>query len=356
MYSFCTLFDSNYLDKGLVTIESLKRYIGREKVYILAMDSKCFELLVKWYKRETDIIIISLDEFENDELKAIKKSRSRAEYCWTCSASLIAYVLDFYHEEFCTYIDADLCFYSDPRCIIQEMEDQNKTVQIIEHRFKLNYDGKLQQMNSGRFCVEFMTFKNEDKSREVLETWRKQIIDNCSEDSDMNSFGDQMYLNSWEDDYDCVWVTKQIGAGVAPWNINRYILKKAVGNKIVLFFDEGKKETPLIFYHFHHISYLSETKVNINIRIRYWKVDEELVKKLYVDYLRRIELKRSILGKEYGYKNIGVVAGTTRKNKINFYKALQRPKLIWRIRYAIANLVRIFLFTKKDIINLQELT
>ena len=33
-------------------------------------------------------------------------------------------------------------------------------------------------------------------------------------------------------------------------------------------------------YPFHHISYLNENEVNINVRTRYWKVDKELVQKM----------------------------------------------------------------------------
>lgn len=355
MYSFCTLFDSNYLDKGLVTVESLKRHIEQEKVYILAMDLKCYEILTKWYAKEKDVVIVSLDDFEDEELKEVKKRRTRAEYCWTCSASLIKYVLEVYQEEYCTYIDADLCFYNDPRCIIEEMEQKNKTVQIIEHRFKMNYEGKLQELNSGRFCVEFMTFKNEDKARYVLDTWRGQILDKCNAEQDMNSFGDQMYLNSWEDDYDCVWVTNHVGAGVAPWNINRYNLKQELGDNIILSFDKKKQDIPLIFYHFHRISYLSAEEVNIDVRTHYWKVDEQLVRKLYIEYLRAVEKKKDILEKKYGFRPLYIAAKRKEKRKINFYEVLCRPKLMWRVRYTIANLVRGFIYAKKDIICLKEI-
>lgn len=352
MYSFCTLFDSNYLDKGLVTINSLQKYIEQEKIYVLAMDEKCYAILTNYYASRENVIIISLKEFENDELKEIKKTRSRAEYCWTCSASLIAYVLEYYKEEYCTYIDADLCFYSDPRCVIQEMDEQNKTVQIIEHRFRMNYDGKLQQLNSGRFCVEFMTFKNVDSAKRVLDVWRKQIIGNCSASMDMNTFGDQMYLNSWEEDYDCVWVTRKNGAGVAPWNFNRYKFSRISEKRIMLFFDEEKEEIPLIFYHFHHISYICEDEVNINVRIRYWKVDEHLVQKLYVDYLREVEKQKDFLAKKYGFRPMYRAIKKAKKEKIDIYGILTRPKFVWRMRYTIENTIRIALFTKKDIIDL----
>lgn len=356
MYSFCTLFDSNYLDKGVVTINSLQKYIEKDRIYILAMDEKCHNILRNYYSSNKNIVIISLEEFESDELKEVKKTRNRAEYCWTCSANLIVYVLEFYKENYCTYIDADLYFYEDPRCIIRKMEEQNKTVQIIEHRFKMNYDGKLQQLNSGRFCVEFMTFKNVESARKVLDVWKKQILGNCSESMDMNTFGDQMYLNSWEDDYDCVWVTQEKGAGVAPWNFNRYKYSRSIDDKIMLFFDKEKEEIPLIFYHYHHISYLSEEEVNINVRIRYWKIDECLMKKLYIAYLEEIEKQKDFIASEYGFRPMFKAIKKIKKEKIDLYGMVTRPKFIWRMRYTIANIVRVLLFAKKDVIDLKNMS
>ena len=42
---FCTLFDSNYIDKGLVLYDSMCECIGEFKLYVFAFDEKCFELL-----------------------------------------------------------------------------------------------------------------------------------------------------------------------------------------------------------------------------------------------------------------------------------------------------------------------
>ena len=45
MLTFCTLFDSNYLDKGLVLCKSMNNVMPEFKLYILAMDDKCTEIL-----------------------------------------------------------------------------------------------------------------------------------------------------------------------------------------------------------------------------------------------------------------------------------------------------------------------
>ena len=45
MLTFCTLFDSNYLDKGLVLYESMEKVMSEYKLYVLAMDEKCNAIL-----------------------------------------------------------------------------------------------------------------------------------------------------------------------------------------------------------------------------------------------------------------------------------------------------------------------
>ena len=115
MLTFCTLFDSNYLDKGFVLYQSLEAAINVPfKLYILAMDQKCHQILRNMNLKYAQVI--SLEEFVDEELAEIQEKRSRAEFCWTCTASLIDYVFENYQEEYCTYIDSDLYFYKNPLC------------------------------------------------------------------------------------------------------------------------------------------------------------------------------------------------------------------------------------------------
>ena len=119
MMTLCTLFNVNYLDKGLALYESLENVSNNFVLYVLAMDDKCYEILSDL--KLPHIIPIKLIDFENEDLLKVKPTRSIGEYCWTCSSNLIRYVIDTYKPEYCTYIDADLFFYSDPYQIIEEM-------------------------------------------------------------------------------------------------------------------------------------------------------------------------------------------------------------------------------------------
>ena len=69
MLTFCTLFDSNYMDKGLVLYESLKNVAKKFKLYILAMDHQCQRVLCNMNLE--NVIVISLEEFEDEAIPLI---------------------------------------------------------------------------------------------------------------------------------------------------------------------------------------------------------------------------------------------------------------------------------------------
>ena len=87
MLNFCTLFDSGYLSRGLAMYESLNRHCKDFHLYVFAFNDECFSVLKSLYL--ANMTVISLPEFEDEELLKVKPTRSRGEYCWTCSSSTI---------------------------------------------------------------------------------------------------------------------------------------------------------------------------------------------------------------------------------------------------------------------------
>jgi hypothetical protein len=292
--SFCTLFDSFYLDKGLTMYQSLVDCGCDFELYILAMNDTCYDILTDMHLE--GVIPIALEEFMDEELRRVKRQRSRAEFCWTCSSCLISYVLRNFSVDMCTYIDADLYFYNNPVVLLEEFLASGKSVSVIEHRFDNSpYSAELKK-NSGKYCVQFNTFKNNEKAHRVLDDWKEQCLKSCTSDADGENFGDQKYQDTWMEDYDCVYETASLGAGIAPWNVSQY---RYAGEKTVRKIG-CSEDIPLIFYHFHMIHYLSESMVDINVFTRSGHAQKKLVYGLYQDYLARIEQKRAILVKKYG--------------------------------------------------------
>ena len=300
MAVFCTLFNSGYLDKGLVMIDSLKKNSPDSIIYVFAFDDKCYEVLKDL--NYDNVRPISLKDFESERLLKIKASRSAKTYCWTCTPFTVKYVFDTFNENCCTYIDADMLFYSDPADSIKELIETGKKVGIVEHRFGKGSVQEKQILIAGKYCVEFNTFVNCPEGNNVLNWWADKCEDCCSDDEKLaaeGKFGDQMYLNDWTTRFDCVLVHDNHGLGMAPWNVYRY--RKIPGeNGSVKFRDiqEGGKYE-LCFYHFHGIDYYDDNSVNINVFGRYGKPEKALVYGLYKDYLNKIKIKRDFLKDKY---------------------------------------------------------
>lgn len=291
----CTLFNHYYLDKGLVLYDSLKEVSKDFRIYILCMDDRCFEILTDINYPE--IVPIKLSNFEDDIMIEAKGNRTFGEYCWTCSSSLILYVLESYEEPICTYIDADMFFYQDPEILINEMRKAEKTVMITPHRFPpIN---KSMEVN-GLYCVEFNTFVNEGNSLKVLRKWKSDCLKCCTAVNDGVHFGDQKYLDTWPQEYpDTVHVCEHPGAGIAPWNIGFY---KNLDSNNTVFYKKDNRNIPIVFYHYAGISYSFRNKVVSGVRDNIDIIDYKLVDGLYKDYLYKLDEKKIFLQTKYGVK------------------------------------------------------
>lgn len=295
MMVFCTLFDSNYLDKGIVMYRSLMSVRCDFKMYVLAMDEKCKEVLDAY--RGSKLVTISVDDFvEEMGLSELRKNRSRGEFCWTCTSYLIDYVLTRFNEPICTYVDSDLRFYSNPQCLIDEMGE--RTVQIVEHRYNPTMLGKLGKANSGAYCVEFNTFKNTVDALQLLHWWKERCFESCTITADKKGvWGDQGYLEEWGDKKN-VSVLSHLGAGMAPWNVVQYRLISEE-NGIIAEEKKSGKQFPVVFYHYHNINYYNAHKVCISVH-EPWLEDRKLIDALYLSYLREIDDVKNELKDKFG--------------------------------------------------------
>jgi len=255
MLNFCTLFDRNYFYKGLTMYNSLIANCTEDfNLWILCMDDMTYDLLEKM--NLPNIKLITLSEFESPELLKIKTERSVAEYSWTCASNFIWFLSQKYQKlKTLIYLDADLYFFNDPKILIEELGD--KDVMITEHRYTKKYD---QTITSGKYCVQFMIFKNNPNGLMVLDWWRRACLDWCFARIDNGRFGDQKYLDDWMTRFNCIYELQHLGGGVAPWNVQQYVFSKTKNSKIIGKEISSNRKFPLIFYHFHDFHLISKNK------------------------------------------------------------------------------------------------
>jgi hypothetical protein len=251
-------------------------------LYIFAFDNTS-ETVLKQLKLE-NITIISLSEFEDTELLQIKQSRSKAEYCWTSTPSSILYCLLKYKLNHCTYIDSDIYFYCNPAVLLVEMGDND--VLLTEHRYTPEYDrSKL----AGKYCVQFMCFKNTPNGLNILNWWREACLEWCFNREEDGKFGDQMYLDDWTERFKGVHVLEHLGGGVAPWNVQQYeiVEKHESINGIVKI---SHSTFDLVFYHFHHLRNQRINFIN-EFYLGPYLLSDSVIRYLYEPYIE--ELKKT---------------------------------------------------------------
>jgi hypothetical protein len=293
--NFCTLFDSFYLSRGLAMYNSLERVCTDFHIYIFTFDDNCHSIMTALdLKRAT---LIPLSDFENNRLLNVKESRTKAEYCWTCTSSTIEYVFKKFNVSVCTYLDADLYFFNSPISLISELKEQ-KNILITEHRY--SWLSKLyEEKRAGKYCVQFITFVNEKNSRQVLNHWIEQCIDWCFDRYEDGKFGDQKYLDDWPVLYSNVKVSDNPGAGVAPWNISRYNI--TCENDILYGIEkETEHKFKIVFYHFHFVRFMENGYIDLG-----WNhISKNVIKHIYVPYLHLLNaIEKNLSEKFPDYKS-----------------------------------------------------
>ena len=282
MQNFCTLFDSCYLSRGLAMYNSL---VGQEAdfhLYIFAFDDACDALLRRL--NLSHATIISLDEFETPELLAIKESRTPGEYCWTCTSFTIWHCIHTFSLDHCTYLDADLLFFADPKVLTDEIG--GGSVLITAHRYSPQYD---QSGDSGIYCVQFVTFRNTDQGLAVLRWWMNACLEWCYNRFEDGKFGDQKYLDDWTERFEGVHVLEHRGGGIAPWNAVDYSCVNANGQVFVQ--NAGTGEIPLVFYHFHDFRYCIDKSFRLTAEQYY--LPDDMIRLVYSTYIKALSSAES---------------------------------------------------------------
>lgn len=287
MRNYCTLFDTNYLSRGLAMYESLNAVSVDFHLYIFAFDDKCYEILKN--EKLVNTTIISLKEFEDEKLLAVKPSRSRAEYCWTCTSSTILYCIEKYKLDECTYLDADLYFYSSPEALFLELG--SRSILLTEHRYSPQYQ---KDDKNGKFCVQFITFKNDERGMKALRWWRERCIEWCYARHEDGKFGDQGYLTDWETRFDGVYSLQHLGAGVAAWNVQQFRIYLE-GLKLFGMEYASRRDFELIFYHFHYLRFISDGTIELGRR----DLTEKVLALIYLPYVTELERIKQMLLKKY---------------------------------------------------------
>ena len=221
---YATLFDNLFLPQGLALHSSLERYAGDYCLWVLCMDSTAFDVLKEF--NLPNVELMRLEDMETAELRRVRPSRTAGEYCWTLTPFVPGFVFDRDASvERVTYLDADVCLLRSPAPVFAEFATSSKSVLITEHAYAPEYD---QTAKSGRFCVQFMTFRRDGGER-VRQWWADRCLEWCFARVENGKFGDQKYLDDWPTRFgNDVHVASELSHFQAPWNAIQLDASEAV--------------------------------------------------------------------------------------------------------------------------------
>lgn len=270
MEHYVTLFDSLFLPQGLALHMSMERHAGSYTLWILCVNDEAFQILNRLCL--PNVRLLQLNQLETIELKNVKNSRSKGEYCWTLTPFAPRFVFESDPTVTrVTYVDADIWLRKSPSPIFEELEKSTKYVLITDHSYAPEYD---LSATSGQYCVQFMTFYKEE-GEVVRKWWEERCIEWCFARSEDGKFGDQMYLDDWPNRFkNLVHVLEHKEWTQAPWNATQYP------------FSQG------IFYHFQGLRILHDRKIDFG---SIYGLPRVLINNIYHPYVRDISKAKTIL-------------------------------------------------------------
>jgi hypothetical protein len=294
--AYCTYFDSNYIARGIVMLDTLLAHDTAAAIHVLCFDDTTEKVLnAEFGARITTISLDRLHRFD-PRIPELRTTRSTWAFYATHKAALASYVMtECGPFEWVTVIDADTAFYGNLAPVFDEIEDAS--IGVSPHRFAEPDDP---QARFGKFNAGFICFRDNPIARRCLSDWREDCIQWCEETVLPDGrFMNQGYLNRWPDRYPNVAIIEHPGANLAPWNVRSHHLTEVSGIRYV-------DDEPLIFFHFSGLSRDAAGHWHARKEPGFESLNSVLAK-LYKPYIETLERIGKKLLATYGVSGSGSV-------------------------------------------------
>ncbi len=272
--AFCVILSKYRLYQGIALYRSLENHYPEFTMFILCVDEVTHNICSKLSLGKA--ILIKAEELYDKRLEEAKRNRRLNEYCWTLKPFFISHVLCNYEfVENAVSLDADIFFFHNPSPIFKRQGEYN--VLLSEHNY-LEKDAGVAKY-CGIYNSGFIVFKKCSATMELLKWWEEKCIEWCFDGIGEGRFGDQKYLDFFEELFEGVKTITVPGVNIAPWNEDRY--KFSEKNQEVYV-----NENRLIFYHYCGLRLIDKyvyalvignQEINTYIHIPYTKMLKQII-------------------------------------------------------------------------------
>jgi hypothetical protein len=240
-----TMCDLGFLPQALVLQRSIERHSQSVRLRVLCLDAATERVLATASLNRVELLSLAELEESDRELAAVKRDRTRREYCWTATPAFCRLALDRAGEgDVVLWVDADLQFLRDPHTLLDDLGDGS--ILVTPHEYYRTYStaapASYLTESWGRFNGGTVAFRCDEQGRSAAALWRSRSIEWCHDRLEAGRYGNQKHLVDFPERFSGARVLRVPGGGLGPWNAARYRIESD-GKGIVA---EG---LPVTFYH-----------------------------------------------------------------------------------------------------------
>ncbi len=273
MHCYCTLFDKNYLSRGLALYSSLQRYHAAARVVILCLDEPTRKALAALALPAVTLISLAELETYDPRLLAVRSDRLPTEYYFTCKSVLMRYILQHHRADRLTYLDSDLLCFSNPLTLFEAFPAA--TVMLTPHRFP---DYLRDHEQYGLFNAGWVSTTSDAEGLRFVEWWRDRCLEYCELKVIGEKFADQKYLNQVTGIFPHAVALPHHGVNIGPWNLAATSVEDSKSGLLV----DGD---PLIFFHFHGVRHIVGRLYDTGLHEYHVDLTPRLRQALYEPYM-----------------------------------------------------------------------
>ena len=236
----CTLFDHNYLARGMCMIESARRHGFAGDIWVLCLSDECRQIMGVLSRPGVHCITLAELEEQIPRLKIAKSERGVLEYYFTCMAALHTFLFETQPQVGGSmYVDADIQFFASPNVVFDAIGEA--PVAVTPH----NFAHQMQHLEKyGIFNGGWSAFRRTPEGQACLKWWLERSLEWCYTRVEGERYANQKYMNRFPEIAPGTKILRQKGFNCAPWNVGHFRLTERDGRLWV-------DEEPLVFYHFH---------------------------------------------------------------------------------------------------------
>ena len=286
MHHYCTLFDRNYLSRGLTLYRSLARH-GRDfRLHVLCLDRETRESLSALALPDVELHSLAELEASDPALSAVRSQRSPAEYFFTCKPVLLAHLQAAHPDgRRFTYLDSDLYFFAPAHLVDEECADSS--VAVAPHKFgSPNAD----RLKYGQFNAGWVSAGRSPEAREFVQWWRARCIEWCRMVVEGPRFADQKYLEQVPGRFPEARVVHHPGVNAGPWSLDASQVQLADGKVSI-------NGAPLLIFHFHLLHRILPGVFESGLHEYGVKLTAAIRQGIYAPYLAEMARSAGTLGR-----------------------------------------------------------